>query len=549
MESMKVPIWVRELLERIHDSDYARVELVVLNASAATTPSFLGKLRARWRQLPSIIIRRVLWGLYNAIDRRRAEYRDAFTPAECGPLLWQVPRIEVTPLSKGFSDYIIEPDLDAIRAYQIDVFLRLGFQTLRGKILTLPQYGVWSHYPGDNLLNRGGPAGFWEVFYRWPETGSILQILTDDLDGGRLICRSVSCTDATSLIRSKSRMYWKTLSFVPRKLEELHRDGPGDFFRRLDELNRHPVLYSNRLFTAPSNWVLLRLLVRTIWEKLRSMARDRLFFDQWILLLRSSHGLSTSMWRFKQVIPPKDRFWADPHLVHRGGKYYVFVEEYIYRRRRGRISCMEVNSDGAWQQPYPVLERDYHLSYPFVFEYGDRFYMLPETSARRTVELYESVDFPGKWELRAILMEGVKAFDSTLLFHGGRWWLFCNVVTAAGASSWDELFLFHADSPFSSSWQPHPMNPIVSDASCARPAGKLFEYGGCLYRPSQNCTTRYGYGFNISEVCVLNEREYSERVVTSAYPNWDRHLLGTHSFNFADGLTVGDALRRRRRWF
>ena len=92
------------------------------------------------------------------------------------------------------------------------------------------------------------------------------------------------------------------------------------------------------------------------------------------------------------------------------------------------------------------------------------------------------------------------------------------------------------------------MNPIVSDASCARLAGKLFKYNGRLCRPSQNCTPRYGYGFNLSEIEVLNELEYAEQVVTSAYPNWDRNLLGTHSFNFVKGLTVGDALLRRSRW-
>lgn len=548
MDSLTVPIWVAEMLERIHESDYARVELIVLNQAELASSSISEKLRKRWREIPSIISRRVIRGVYNLVDRRRTEYRYAFRPVDCAPLFAEVPRLQVMPIMKKYSDYLSSLDLIAIREYQIDVFIRLGFRILRGEVLRLPRYGIWSYHHGDYLHHRGGPAGFWEVFNQQSATGSILQILTEDLDNGQLIFRSISCTDRTSLIRNKCRVYWKTSSFVPRKLKELHRDGPEIFFQRIKARMRDPILYSNRLFTPPSNWVMTRLLLRTFWNLIRSRIRSFFFFDQWVLLLSRRNDIDFSLWRFKKLIPPRDRFWADPHVISRGGRYYVFIEEYFYATRRGRIACLEVDRDGNWTEPYPVLERDYHLSYPFVFEHHGHLYMLPETSERDAVELYRCVEFPKRWEFHKTLMEGVSAYDPTLHFYGERWWLFCNVRENEGASSWDELFLFHSDSPLADRWLSHPMNPIVSDASCARPAGRLFEHNGRLYRPSQNCTTRYGYGFNLSEIETLNEQDYSERVVASAYPHWDRRILATHSFNFAEGLTVGDALLKRSRW-
>ena len=47
--------------------------------------------------------------------------------------------------------------------------------------------GVWSYHHGDNRVNRGGPAGFWEVFEQWDVTGSILQVLSEELDAGKTL--------------------------------------------------------------------------------------------------------------------------------------------------------------------------------------------------------------------------------------------------------------------------------------------------------------------------------------------------------------------------
>jgi hypothetical protein len=137
--------------------------------------------------------------------------------------------------------------------------------------------------------------------------------------------------------------------------------------------------------------------------------------------------------------------------------------------------------------------------------------------------------------------------DPTVFQHEGRWWMFVNEAETEGASTWDELFVYHSDSPLSGHWIPHRRNPVVSDTRSARPAGRLFERDGRLYRPSQDCSGHYGYGLNICEVTALTEREYSERVVTRVQPTWDKRVISTHTLNHAGGLTVADGQLRRRR--
>ncbi|MEQ1516354.1 MAG: hypothetical protein ABL931_07700, partial [Usitatibacteraceae bacterium] len=197
--------------------------------------------------------------------------------------------------------------------------------------------------------------------------------------------------------------------------------------------------------------------------------------------------------------------------------------------------------------PVTVLDRPYHLSYPFIFEFENNTYMIPETLANRSIELYKCTEFPHKWEFQKFLMQNCLAVDSTLFNWHGKWWLFANQVETVGASTWDELFLYYSASPTSDDWIPHPGNPIVSDARSARPAGRLFMHNQRIYRPSQNCSGHYGYGFNICEITKLTETEYEEIVVTKVTPNWDKDVISTHTFNYEDGLTVVDCQIRRRK--
>lgn len=40
------------------------------------------------------------------------------------------------------------------------------------------------------------------------------------------------------------------------------------------------------------------------------------------------------------------------------------------------------------------MERPYHLSYPFLFEYGEQLYMLPESAENRSLDVYRYTHFP-----------------------------------------------------------------------------------------------------------------------------------------------------------
>ena len=541
IDSYKLTLWQYIIIQKLIYSDYADIELIIKNNRKKSRKTLLTKIRNHWKH--------ALYLIYIKIDKKIFKLkRDAFELRDTTKLLKEISEIKVEPISTKFSDRFRDEDILNIKNYNLDILIRFGFGILRGDILNASKYGIWSYHHGDNSVNRGGPAGFWEVIEGIGTTGSILQILTEDLDGGKILYKSSSKTDEFSINRNKNNYYWKSLAFLPRKIEELYTIGEDEFFKKVNSDNAYPSFYSNRLYSKDnfSNIKMFKLFLSNFFKIAYKKIYVRIFLEQWILLFSIKEGLSTSFWRFKKIIPPKDRFYADPFIVKRDELYYIFIEELLYSTKKGHISVIEMDSKGNYKPPVKILDKPYHLSYPHIIENGNDYFMVPETSNNRTIELYKCTKFPYKWEFKMNLMEDVLAVDSTFFYYENRWWLFCNMVEHPEASKHDELYLFYADKLETTKWTPHPMNPIVSDVTKARPAGNIFIYNEKIFRPSQNSTHKYGYGITINEILVLNENEYSEIKIDAINPNWDDKILRTHTFNHVENLTIIDGRLKTR---
>jgi hypothetical protein len=547
LDRLQVSAWAYRMFERIQRSNYAEIVLVVVNAlPEPAEPSLTERLRSKARQLPAVVAGRVLDGLLDHVTSGHYSI-DAFVRHELQALLPETPVLPVVPVRDRYFDTFADADIEAIGAQRPDVLFRLGFGILKGRILTAAPQGIWSYHHGDNLVNRGGPAGYWEFLQGSAETGVILQILSEDLDNGTVLARTWSATDDENFPGSKSRTYWNASSMVPRQLERLHRIGAEAFRAEVAARNRDPVLYSNRLYRKPKGRELAGLLARKYAHKLHCKWNDRRFLEQWQLIFRHGEGLATELFRFRPIVPPMDRFWADPHVIARDGRHYVFIEELEYARDKGHISVMEIHADGSWSTPRPVIVEDFHLSYPHLVEHDGRLFMVPETYEAKSIRVYECVSFPDQWKYIGNIIDDIVAVDATFVRYDGLWYLFAGVKEVNGASASDELFVYSSERFPDGPWRPHPLNPVISDVRRARPAGAIITHQGQLYRPSQYCGRRYGYGLNLNRIDVLTPEDYRETTVTTAFPNWRSDLRGIHTLAYGDGLTVADVLVRRPR--
>jgi hypothetical protein len=522
LDSLVITEWQRKVLDDIQNSGVAELCLVVLNDSKSGQPSQLA-LKAR--------IQSKVWNKYCEWDySRNRSAGDAFAKVDVTQFLQGVRTLRVRPIQTKFVDRFQESDLEQIRAANLDVLLRFGFRIIKGPILDTAQFGVWSFHHGDSVEYRGGPPLFWEIYEKNPVSGTILQALSEQLDGGRVLYKSFSRTDFSSLYVNRNATYWKTSEFVLRKLRDVAHHGWDKTLA--DSEGIQDPRYDKAIYREPSLARMGVFLLRRGLRAIRNRLRGLLFTEtdhQWFVAFRRSG--EKGKWSY--LMPTRDRFYADPFCLERDGKHYLFFEDFRYRTGKGLISMVEIRPDGSTTEPLVVMNEDVHLSYPFVFVSGSEVYMIPETRQRREVALYRAKSFPHEWELERVLLKDVAAVDATFLEHGGRAWIFCNIA-AENASGDDELHIFFADS-LMEEFKPHRQNPVVSDVRRARPAGKFFVSKGELIRPAQDCSVCYGYSIVLNRVDELTPDNYRETSIGKVQPDWSPHNLGTHTIN-SDGI-------------
>ncbi len=208
LDTLEIPAWVEHMLSVVAQSDYATIELVILNKTQISPAKTLVKRFLDNRN-------RLVYSLYDKLDRAVNPVNpDAFAECNLSKLLTAIEVKEVMPRQTKYYDYINDDDIDGIKKHKLDVLIRLGFKILKGDILHAARYGIWSYLHADNRKVRGYPPGFWEVIERQPVTGTNLQILSDQLDDGMVLSRSFSATNTLSATRSRNAFYWKSAALL-----------------------------------------------------------------------------------------------------------------------------------------------------------------------------------------------------------------------------------------------------------------------------------------------------------------------------------------------
>jgi hypothetical protein len=534
------PRWLVDAFAKVAASDFAEIVLL-----AVVSP----EIRSSKKSAPG------LQRLYASVDRL-AFGADPSQPADLGAQV-------------AHGRFIERPTQAQLVELDLDVLFALGEVDDRD-FDGVARHGIWRFCFGPERTDPEALAGYREVAEDAPVTGSGIKVRLAAGATPRLAYQSWSRTYPLSVARNRDRMLRKTSEFAWRALRELQRSGAG-WLEQCPPVkeNRGQAPISPKSPKAKSPKAILPFAFATenrsltpifnIGRKiLQRGAEKALNVEQWFLAYRfretrfgDARAIAPTLAGYTRIIPPKDRTWADPFPLEKDGRYFVFFEELPFATNKAHISMIELKRDGSYSAPVRVLERDYHLSYPFLIEQDGELLMIPETAQNGTVEVYRCIDFPLRWKRERVLLEGVSCVDAT--FHRGtdRWWMFANAAPSsrgeAGGMFDDELHLFHADSLLGD-WQPHRRNPVKSDARCARPAGNLYWHRGALYRPAQICVPLYGAGLSINRVLRLTPHDYAERQVERILPGRASGVLGLHTVNRAGDLTVIDAFARRRRF-
>tara|TARA_B100000586_G_C20090875_1_gene420022 strand:+ start:93 stop:1754 length:1662 start_codon:yes stop_codon:yes gene_type:complete len=435
----------------------------------------------------------------------------------------------------GVSVRFSEKSLDEIKNLNIDLLLRFNKRIIRGEALTLAKHGILSIHLGSDVTNRGGPSGFWEVYNEEASSSFIIQQLTEDLDNGNIVFRgSIPTQKSWSLNRAELNLratsYLKMIIIYLLKNQEL-----PDF--------KDSMPFTTKLNTNPTNKEMLTYFIKRF--KNRKIDKKYNNADN-----TYGVGFQKTQWGKMEyrkahfIENPPNHFLADPFVYRFKGEDYCFVEAFNYLEKKAQIDVYKLIED-KYEYLGIALKEDFHLSFPYIFEFKENVYMIPESAKNKDIRLYKAVNFPFDWELEEVLIDNIDAADSLVFHHNKKWWLFTNVDPLMKGDHNFQLDIYYSDSLLKGDWIPHKQNPVILEPTFARNGGILFSEDN-IYRVGQKFGfyKKYGLGFSIRKILHLDEESYIESEEVSYEDYYSSEIIGSHHIHSNSIYTVFDIWKK-----
>ena len=226
-------------------------------------------------------------------------------------------------------------------------------------------------------------------------------------------------------------------------------------------------------------------------------------------------------------------------LLNLKKKKYIFFECYNYFSKKGKIQCIEVKRNSVLKRK-TILKKNYHLSYPFIFNFKNKFYLVPESYQKLQTSIYESVKFPYEWKKINTIFKGEKICDTTIFFKNKKFWLFVNKSKKDINEFNKNLHIYSSRDINFNNLIPHYKNPVLKSMKNGRNAGPIFFKRKLHFRPSQiNKKNQYGYGITISKLTKLSKTEFKQAEILKITPKElnNRNICGIHHYCKIDDKT------------
>lgn len=438
--------------------------------------------------------------------------------------------------SKNGNSLSLDRDsLKHLRELDLDVLLRFNKKILRGEILNMNKFGILSLHHGDDMKYRGGPSGFWEVYNKEPNSGFIIQQLTKNLDNGNLLFRGKISTEKTWLL-NRAELNLRSYFYLKQTLTNLAINQKLPSF-----IKNAP--YTDKIYKNPTNYQLAKYIFMRIKNKLKDLNFNN-------KNNRYQVGFQKTTWgnlEYRKSIfieNEKGTFNADPFVVEKDNKNYCFVECFNYAEKKAKINVYELSEKG-YVFLGTALEESFHLSFPFIFEFNNEFYMVPESSKNRDIRLYKCQNFPLKWELQEILIDDIDAADTMIFQKNNKWWMMTNEDPLKLNNHNYQMNIYYSDNLLNGEWISHKNNPIIMDANSARNAGLLLDEDN-VFRVSQafGFYKKYGENFSINKIELIDVNSYSEKTFSSHTKFFDNNILGSHHLHSNNIFSVFDIWKK-----
>ena len=525
--------WQNECIKHLLDSGIAEATLIINDASVSNSKTSV------WQKLKAYLNKHFVYKLSSRIIFKVPAFENILV----NDVLKDVTVINCNTLKKGkFSEYFYPEDIEQIKSHNLDFILRFGFNIIKGDILKVPKYGVWSYHHGNELKFRGGPAGFWEIYKKNKINGVVLQQLNDLIDAGVIINRRSFQTVSHSYSEHLNKLMMHSTD-MPLQVCKRIIYGDKSSFQKEHSSTKAPM---NRL---PNNWQMINFFAILFFNRI-NFHINRLFkqehWDIGVIAKEENNSIPFNTKGVKWLgLRKGSRYTADSFCFEANNTNYVVFEDYDYKTSKGKISLLRLNENMDPLNIKTILEKPYHLAYPFVFQYDNNIYLIPETAVNGTIELRKWNEANQMFDFLQVLID-VAGVDSSIVYHKEQWWIFCGLKDDLPN---EKLHIFYADK-LTGPYKAHSLNPVKTDPAGSRPAGQFVVENGSLFRPAQHSVKWYGEKISWFKINTLTPRSFSEEYVGDLKPEstWD-YNKGLHTFSQTSKFILIDAKKRVSGWY
>lgn len=287
----------------------------------------------------------------------------------------------------------------------------------------------------------------------------------------------------------------------------------------------------------------IRASLRYYGRRLRGALPSEVLTNWQVVL--SGDAQSAFDWGSPRLLEnPRGRWLADPFVAQDGEHTWVFVEDFNQLTNRAHISVFDAEtafeSTNAGSAT-PCLSEPFHISFPFIFQWQDAWWMAPDTISSGKMRLYRSVSFPEQWRWEWDLAIPSPMVDAVMFEQDGRWWILGTQRSGRSGSYLSQLCAYWAPTPLSPTWTPHPHNPLVSSRAGGRNGG-LIRRDHTIFRVAQlNQGDFYGGALSIRHLDGLSTEDFHETNLGT--PGWIEQagVAACHHLSMSDHWLASDA--------
>ena len=237
--------------------------------------------------------------------------------------------------------------------------------------------------------------------------------------------------------------------------------------------------------------------------KIKRIINMLFYHESWDIMIIKDHGthlfpdntLEILNKSAAQQLKKKYTFQADPFLIEKDDKLYVFYEAFSFRNSKGTLRCRILDRelteiDDVKLEGFDDLRC--HLSFPFLININNQLFMIPESSERKEVLLFQSVEFPARWKKIKVLLSDTEVTDNIFLSINETCYLLSTTMDNK------------------------------------------------MYFLTQECTPEtYGKSIYIKELVTLNDINFDENLIEQINSSIN-HSDGVHTLNFSNNYIAYD---------